>query len=98
MVRQIISTAEELNLPVIAAHNVHYCQKKEKLLKEIIVANEGMNGTKHYLYHEATGEGKKDSFGNLPAQHLLNLEEMLDHWLFLNHRELIERLIFKYPQ
>jgi hypothetical protein len=23
---------------------------------------------------------------------------MLDHWLFLNRRELIERLIFKYPQ
>ena len=98
MFSQIINTAEELKLPLIASHNVHYCQKKEKLLKEIIVANEGMNGTKHYLYYEATGEGKKDSFANLPAQHLLSLEEMLEQWLFLNRRELIERLIFKYPQ
>ncbi|MCE8159113.1 MAG: PHP domain-containing protein [Candidatus Moeniiplasma glomeromycotorum] len=98
MLSQIIRTAEELNLPLVASHNVHYCQKKEKLLKEIIVANEGMNGTKHYLYHEATGEGKKESFANLPTQHLLNLEEMIDQWLFLNRRELIERLIFKSPQ
>ena len=98
MFSQIIRTAEELNLPLVASHNVHYCQRKEKLLKEIIVANEGMNGIRHYLYHEATGEGKKDSFANLPSQHLLSLEEIIDQWLFLNHRELIERLIFKYPQ
>ena len=98
MFSQIISAAKELNIPVIASHNVHYCQKKERLLKEIIIANEGMNGTKHYLYEEATGEGKKDSFANLPDQHLLNLEEIIDQWLFLNHQELIEKLIFKYPQ
>ena len=78
MLSQIISTAEKLNIPMVASHNVHYCQKKEKLLKEIIIANEGINGIKHYLYREATGEGKKDSFVNLPTQHLLSLEEMLD--------------------
>jgi DNA polymerase III alpha subunit (gram-positive type) len=52
--RQIISMAEELNIPAVAYHNVHYCEKKEKILKEIIVANEGMNGSRHYLYDEAT--------------------------------------------
>jgi DNA polymerase III alpha subunit (gram-positive type) len=50
LARRIIKTAEGINLPVIVSHNVHYCEKRERILKEIIVANEGMNNTKHYLY------------------------------------------------
>ncbi|CAG8822121.1 10660_t:CDS:2, partial [Racocetra fulgida] len=74
--KRIITTAEALDMLIIASHNVHYCEKKEKLLKQIIVANEGMNNTKHYLYYEATWEGKQDRFADLPLQHLLTLEEM----------------------
>ena len=43
-------------------------------------------------------EGKEDRFICLPPQHLLNLEEMIDNWLFLHDKYLIEKLIFKYPQ
>ncbi|CAG8437483.1 6955_t:CDS:2 [Ambispora leptoticha] len=67
---------EEMNIPVVSSHNVHYCESKEKVLKEIIIANEGMNGVRHYLYSEATLEGKEDRFACLPSQHLLDLEEM----------------------
>ncbi|CAJ0749693.1 13853_t:CDS:10, partial [Entrophospora sp. SA101] len=98
MIYQIISVAEELKIPALASHNVHYCEKKEKILKEIIVANEGMNGVRHYLYSEATLEEKEDRFAYLPPQHLLNKEEMIDNWLFLNNKELIEKIIFRYPQ
>src|SRR4051794_8799892 len=98
MLELIIRTAEKLSIPVIASHNVHYCQKKEKILKEIIVANEGMGGSRHYLYSEATFEEKEDRFANLPSQHLLSLEEMLNNWLFLNNQNLIEKIIFNYPQ
>ncbi|MEG7978836.1 MAG: hypothetical protein NY202_02845 [Mollicutes bacterium UO1] len=79
MLRKIIETAEELKIPSVASHNVYYCQSKEKLLKEIIVANEGMNGSRHYLYSQATLEEKEDRFSYLPQQHLLTLEEMVDN-------------------
>ena len=60
MLGRIISKAGELNIPTIAAHNVYYSESKERILKEIIVANEGMNGVRHYLYGEATLETKDD--------------------------------------
>nr|CAG8571297.1 5365_t:CDS:2 [Entrophospora candida] len=44
MILNIINMAKEINVPTIAYHNVHYCEKKRNILKEIIVANEGMNG------------------------------------------------------
>ncbi|CAI2175044.1 17943_t:CDS:2 [Funneliformis geosporum] len=87
-----------MNIPIIASHNVHHCESKEKILKEIIIANEGMNGIRHQLYSEATLEGKEDRFSYLPSQHLLGLEEMIDNWLFLNDKTLIEKIIFKYPE
>jgi DNA polymerase III alpha subunit (gram-positive type) len=71
--------AETNAIPVIASNDVHYCQAKEKILKEIIVANEGMNGVKHNLYRSATLEGKEDKFANLPPQHLLSLEEIINY-------------------
>ncbi|CAG8559807.1 7854_t:CDS:2 [Cetraspora pellucida] len=98
MTKKIINAAEEAKIPVIASHHVYYCQSKERLLKEIIVANEGMNGTRHYLYNQATLDEKEDRFAYLPPQHLLTLEEMIDNWLFLQDKQLIEKLIFKYPQ
>ncbi|KLL02008.1 MAG: DNA polymerase III subunit alpha [Mycoplasmataceae bacterium RC_NB112A] len=98
MLSQIVNLAEELKIPAVASHNVHYSKKNEKLLKEIIIANEGMNGVRHYLYEEATREGKEDRFADLPSQHLLNLEEMIERWFFLNDHILIEKLIFKNPQ
>ncbi|RHZ35291.1 exonuclease domain-containing protein [endosymbiont GvMRE of Glomus versiforme] len=98
MIVEIIRTAEGLNLPTIVSHNVHYCQSKEKKLKEIVVANEGINGSRHYLYYEATREGKEDRFADLPTQHLLNLEEMIANWLWLGNKKLVEKIIFQYPQ
>ncbi|CAG8445126.1 18106_t:CDS:2 [Cetraspora pellucida] len=79
MTKKIISAAEELKIPVVASHHVYYCQNKERLLKEIIVANEGMNGSRHYLYNQATLEDKEDRFAYLPPQYLLNLQEMIDN-------------------
>jgi DNA polymerase III subunit alpha, Gram-positive type len=98
MTKQIIRLAAQLNIPFVASHNVHYCQSKEKILKEIIVANEGMGGSRHYLFNQATLEGKEDRFADLPTQHLLTVEEMLNNWTFLSDKELIEKILFQYPQ
>src|SRR3954471_2800523 len=98
MLKKIINQAERLSIPVIAAHNVYYSESKEKILKEIIVANEGMNGFKHYLYGEATLETKEDRFAFLPPQHLPNLEEIIANWLFLNNKDLLEKMVFENPR
>ncbi|CAJ0824608.1 6720_t:CDS:2 [Entrophospora sp. SA101] len=60
MTKKIIVAAEELKIPAVASHHVYYCENKERLLKEIIVANEGMNGSRHYLYNQATLSDKED--------------------------------------
>jgi len=78
MTKKIIRTAEEIKIPAVASHHVYYCQSKERLLKEIIVANEGMNGSRHYFYNQATLDDKEDRFSHLPPQHLLTLEEMIN--------------------
>jgi DNA polymerase-3 subunit alpha (Gram-positive type) len=98
MTKKIIEMSERLGIPAVPSHNVYYCENKERLLKEIIVANEGMNGSRHYLYNQATLDDKEDRFFFLPPQHLLNLKEMIDSWIFLNDKALIERIIFKHPQ
>ena len=36
--------------------------QEQKIIKQIVVANEGMNGTKHSLYNKATLDGKGDRF------------------------------------
>ncbi|CAJ0641737.1 13038_t:CDS:2 [Entrophospora sp. SA101] len=68
----------EINSPTIANHNVHYYQAEQKIIKQIVVANEGMNGAKHPLYNEATLDGKEDRFANLPDQHLRKKEEIIE--------------------
>jgi len=78
MIVNIIKNANILSVPVIVSHNVHYCQPEQKIIKQIVVANEGMNGTKHFLYNEATLDGKEDRFANLPDQHLRYQEEIIE--------------------
>lgn len=98
IILSIINESEKLNIPFVAYHNVHYCEPQEKILKEIIIANEGINGTRHSLYSEATSKGQQDRFDFLPSQHLLNREEIIQDWIFLDNKALIEKLIFTYPQ
>jgi len=78
MIVNIIQTVNALNIPAVASHNVHYCQPEQKIIKQIVVANEGMNGARHPLYNEATLDGKEDRFANLPDQHLRRKEEIIE--------------------
>lgn len=94
----IIQTTKLLNIPAISSHSVHYCYSEQKLIKEIIVANEGMNGSRHHLYNYATLDGKEDRFKNLPDEHLRNQEEIIKDWNFLKDAETLEEIIFINPQ
>jgi len=78
MFSNIIKNAKSLNVPAVVSHNVHYCQPEQKIIKQIVVVNEGMNGSRHSLYNEATLDGKEDRFANLPDQHLRCREEIIE--------------------
>ncbi|WNE41953.1 MAG: DNA polymerase III PolC-type [Mycoplasmataceae bacterium] len=93
----IIKAAKKIGIKVVATNNVHYCTKNQKKLKEIIVANEGMNGSRHSLYYYATSEFLEDGFDHLPEQHLRSKDEIIDNWKFLQDEKLIEEIVFINP-
>jgi len=97
ILQKTIEVAKLFNIPVVASHNVHYCKPEQKIIKEILVANEGMNGSKHNLYEIATLNGKEDRFAFLPEQHLRKVEEIVKDWSFLNDADLMEEIIFSNP-
>lgn len=94
----IISASKKLGVKAVAVNNVHYCDKFQKKIKDIIVANEGMNGSKHSLYYFATSLDSIDGFNSLPDQHLRSREEIVDNWEFLQDEDLIEEIVFKNPE
>ena len=96
--QRIIYLSEELEIKAIPSHNVHYSEKKEKILKDIIIANKGMNGKHHYLYWEATLDEKEDRFAFMPQQHLLTKEEMIEQWSFLSNTISAKNLLFCWPK
>lgn len=95
----IISSSRRVGVKVVSVNNVHYSDKNQKKIKEIIVANEGINGSKHYLYNFATSEDLKcDGFESLPSQHLRTKREIIENWSFLQDENIINEIVFKNPE
>ncbi|HXN54456.1 MAG TPA: hypothetical protein VN854_00610, partial [Mycoplasmatales bacterium] len=97
IIKSIIKYSEGLKIKVIAASNVHYCNKYQKKIKDIIISNPAVSGYKHYLYKYAIKENLNllDNFESIPNQHLKSMKEIIDSWLFLNDVELIEKIVVK---
>jgi len=93
-IKKILKFSEKLGIITFFSHNVHYCKKKEKILKEIIVANEGIKGYRHYLYNELMMEKNEDKFSELPDQYLPELKEIIKMWKFIENEKIIEDNIF----
>lgn len=95
----MISLFKKKNKIFVCSNNVHYCNENDKIIKKILVSNEGINGRRHPLYHEILSDDKKKIFfDNLPNQHLLKKKEIIEEWLFLDNSEIIEDIIFNNHQ
>ncbi len=94
LLSSLIAKVQQLHTRVIAVNNVHYCDREGAKIKEIIVANDGMNGSRHPLYNFAVSELFGDCFELLPAQHLRTMEEVAENWKFLQNIEVIEDIVF----
>lgn len=97
MTLNLINWSKKIKKIFIATNNVHYCNEKEKKIKEIIISNEGINGEKHYLYNQLLLWDKRNNFDFIPNQHLLSIEEFIHNWLFLEDEKIIEDAIFNNP-
>lgn len=93
----IIQCAKQLAVTVVATNNVHYSYESQKNIKEIIVANDGINGSRHRLYHYAISGASDDGFSNLPAQHLRSRKELVANWSFLQDEKLLKELVIDNP-
>src|SRR5207244_11453925 len=57
-----------------------------------------MKVVRHSLYYKATLDIKEDSITYLNVHHLHKLEEIIENLIFLNNKELMDKLIFRFPQ
>lgn len=93
----IIKCAKQLAVNVVATNNVHYSYESQKNLKEIIIANDGINGSRHRLYSYAVSGVADDGFASLPSQHLRSKKELIANWSFLQDEQLLRELVIDNP-
>ncbi len=81
ILKDIIDTAMELNIPVLATGDVHYATKEQKQFREIYIQAQGIGGIRHPLYIY-NAQRRMNSVS--PDQHLRTTQEMLDAFDFLD--------------
>ncbi|TFG81693.1 MAG: PHP domain-containing protein, partial [Erysipelotrichales bacterium] len=94
ILRDIIQTADQLKLPVIATGDAHYVQKAQKRFREIYIQAQGIGGVRHPLYIYTTQRRRKTT---MPYQHFRTTEEMLEAFSFVD-RETAHRLVVDTPK
>ncbi|MEI7668145.1 MAG: PolC-type DNA polymerase III, partial [Erysipelotrichaceae bacterium] len=84
IIKNIITTAERLNILVLATGDVHYTLKHEKIFRDIYINAKGIGKSRHplYLYQE---ERRLNNIS--PDQHFRTTDEMLECFDFLEKDE-----------
>jgi len=91
IIKNIIMTAERLNILVVASGDVHYALKHEKIFRDIYINAKGIGKSRHplYLYQD------ERRLNNVtPDQHFRTSNEMLDCFSFLEE-DLAYRIVIK---
>ena len=85
----IIKGAQTLQIPVIASGDVHFVHPKDKIFRDIMIASQGIGGTRHPLYMY---DAQKRLTFTSPDQYFMNTETMLQEFSFLDE-PLAEQLV-----
>lgn len=93
--RRLIRLAKELELPIIASSDSHYCEKKEKIYRDIYITSQGVGGVTHPLY--IRDESLRKTHPN-PDQHFRLTKEMLEEFSWLEDVDLVRDLVIHTPQ
>ena len=81
--KDIISEASELNIPVCATGDVHYLNKEDKIFREVYIATDGINHRAHPLCTNPRGSVDKHIYRPSGDQYFRTTKEMLDEFNFL---------------
>ncbi|CAM3576308.1 PolC-type DNA polymerase III [Erysipelothrix urinaevulpis] len=84
IIQRIISTANELGIPVIGASDVHYNHPNQKMLRDVYIHSQGIGGTRHPLF--IFNEERRLRF-QAPNQHLRSTDEMLNDMAYLGEEQ-----------
>ena len=90
ILKDIISCAKELGLPVVATGDVHYTHPDQKILRDVYIQAQGIGGVVHplYIYNE---KARHNSVA--PDQHFRTTDEMLECFRFLEDEDLIKEIV-----
>ena len=94
IVKRIIYTAKELNIPVVATGDVHYGLKSSKIYRDVYISAKGIGNARHPLYMYNEEDRRKYS---APDQHFRTTQEMLDAFKWLSNSQLIKELVIDNP-
>ena len=83
-IKDIISAANEINKPVVATGDVHYCLKEEKVFRDVYISAPQVGKFNHPL--NPYNREDRPPFEN-PDQHYRSTEEMLECFSFLSKEE-----------
>ncbi len=87
----IIEAAKEINKPVVATGDVHYCLKEEKVFRDVYISAPQVGKVNHPL--NPYGRKNVAPFAN-PDQHYRSTEEMLEAFSFLD-KDLAYEIVVK---
>ncbi|MBR1581794.1 MAG: PolC-type DNA polymerase III [Bacilli bacterium] len=86
----IVTIAKEENKLICATGDCHYCNPKDKVYRDIFIANQAVGGFNHPLYPFA--RQKMPHFEN-PDQHYRSTTEMLDAFSWLGEKDAYEFVV-----
>ncbi len=89
-IKDIIDAAKEINKPVVATGDVHYCKKEEKIFRDVYISAPQVGKGNHPL-----NPYNRDDFPPFenPDQHYRSTEEMLECFSFLEDKDLINEIV-----
>ena len=89
-IKDIIDAAKEINKPVCATGDVHYCLKEEKIFRDVYISAPQVGKGNHPLNPYSREE--LPPFEN-PDQHYRSTEEMIECFSFLEDKDLINEIV-----
>lgn len=92
ILRRIIQTARELNLPVVATGDVYFLNPEDSFYRDIYIFNKQLKGKPHRLFDV------KNRVSGSPPQYFRTTAEMLKAFAFLDDASLIQEIVITNPQ
>lgn len=84
-IKKIIKVADISNIPVVATGDCHHLNKEDKIYREIIINQKVPGGGLHPL--------ARNNINNIPSQHFLTTNEMLEEFSYLDKNKAKEIVI-----